>query len=58
MLEKRKVLLVNSWQLVVVVPLQIASSKVDGITVVNMQASEEEVLEEMLELQTGTMPTS
>ena len=51
-------LLVNSWQLVVVVPLQIASSKVDGITVVNMQASEEEVLEEMLELQTGTMPTS
>ena len=51
-------LLVNSGQLVVVVPLQIASSKVDGITVVNMQASEEEVLEEMLELQTGTMPTS
>ena len=51
-------LLVNSWQLVVVVPLQIASAKEVGFTVVNMQASEEEVLEEMMELQTGTMPTS
>ena len=58
MLEKRKVLLVNSWQLVVVVPLQIASAKEVRFTVVNMQASEEEVLEEMVELQTGIMPTS
>ena len=44
-------------QLVDVLPLQIVSKKVALLTVVNIQASEEEVLGEILELQTGDMPT-
>ena len=44
-------------QLVDVLPLQIVSTKVAWLTVVNIQASADEVLEEVLVLQTGDMPT-
>ena len=54
--EKRKMVLGPS-QLVDVLPLQIVSTKVAWLTVVNIQASADEVLEEVLVLQTGDMPT-